>query len=42
MPGSEGIVQDAIMLGAPVTGSKKDWQDISTVVAGRIVNGFCR
>ncbi|XP_059481329.1 transmembrane and coiled-coil domain-containing protein 4-like [Neocloeon triangulifer] len=41
-PGSEGIVQEAIMLGAPVTGSVKDWQDISTVVAGRIVNGYCR
>ncbi|XP_065343645.1 transmembrane and coiled-coil domain-containing protein 4-like [Cloeon dipterum] len=41
-PGSEGIVQEAIMLGAPVTGSDSDWQDISTVVAGRIVNGYCR
>ncbi|CAG0882904.1 unnamed protein product [Darwinula stevensoni] len=39
---SEGIVQDVIILGGPLSGSKKDWEAVSRVVAGRIINGFCR
>lgn len=38
---SEGIIQDAIMLGAPVTNKKSQWEKCERVVAGRIVNGYC-
>ncbi|KAJ8395134.1 hypothetical protein AAFF_G00035900 [Aldrovandia affinis] len=40
--GSEGVVEDAILLGAPVDGSAKQWERMSKVVAGKIVNGYCR
>ncbi|XP_012286477.1 transmembrane and coiled-coil domain-containing protein 4 isoform X2 [Orussus abietinus] len=40
--GGEGIIQDAVILGAPVTDSKKQWEKCSTIVAGRIVNGYCK
>lgn len=39
---SEGIVQDAILIGAPVTGSTKEWSRFARVVSGRLVNGYCR
>lgn len=38
----EGIIEDVIFLGAPVTASKVEWEKFKKVVAGRIVNGFCR
>lgn len=41
-PGSDGIIQDAYLLGAPVTGEAKSWLPLLRVVAGRLVNGFCR
>ncbi|CAL8253755.1 unnamed protein product [Arctogadus glacialis] len=40
--GSEGMVEDVVLLGAPVDGSEKAWERISRVVAGKIVNGYCR
>ncbi|XP_061592807.1 transmembrane and coiled-coil domain-containing protein 4 isoform X2 [Cololabis saira] len=40
--GSEGVVQDVVLLGAPVDGSEKAWERVATVVAGKIVNGYCR
>ncbi|XP_029105174.1 transmembrane and coiled-coil domain-containing protein 4 isoform X2 [Scleropages formosus] len=40
--GCEGIVEDVVLLGAPVDGSSKQWEKLSQVVAGRIVNGYCR
>ncbi|XP_017564304.2 transmembrane and coiled-coil domain-containing protein 4 [Pygocentrus nattereri] len=40
--GSEGVVEDVILLGAPVDGSEKTWDRLSKVVAGKIVNGYCR
>ncbi|XP_008289637.1 transmembrane and coiled-coil domain-containing protein 4 [Stegastes partitus] len=40
--GSEGVVEDVILLGAPVDGSEKAWQRMTRVVAGKIVNGYCR
>uniref|UniRef100_A0A8C1Z3M2 Transmembrane and coiled-coil domains 4 n=1 Tax=Cyprinus carpio TaxID=7962 RepID=A0A8C1Z3M2_CYPCA len=40
--GSEGVVEDVVLLGAPVDGSEKAWQRLSKVVAGKIVNGYCR
>lgn len=39
---SEGIVQDAYLFGAPVSGSLEYWRKFSKVVSGRIVNGYCR
>jgi hypothetical protein len=38
----EGIIHDAILLGAPVTGAHKDWQKLMRVVSGKVVNGYCR
>lgn len=40
--GSSGIIEDVILLGAPVSGSAKDWQPFAKVVAGKIINGYCR
>lgn len=40
--GSEGIIEDVVLLGAPVSGSVKHWEKLSHVVAGRIINGYCR
>jgi len=38
----EGIIEEAIMLGAPVTGNADDWCPLARVVSGRIVNGYSR
>ena len=38
----EGIIEEAIMLGAPVTGSADEWRPLARVVSGRIVNGYSR
>ena len=40
--GAEGIVQDAIILGAPVTDKIHQWTKCRRVVAGKIINGYCR
>ncbi|XP_069550082.1 transmembrane and coiled-coil domain-containing protein 4 [Brachyistius frenatus] len=40
--GNEGVVEDVVLLGAPVDGSEKAWERMATVVAGKIVNGYCR
>ena len=40
--GGVGIVEDAVLLGAPVTGDENDWSRVMTAVAGRVVNGYCR
>lgn len=40
--GSEGVVEDVVLLGAPVEGTEKAWQKMAGVVAGKIVNGYCR
>lgn len=40
--GSEGVVEDVVLLGAPVEGSEKAWERMARVVAGKIVNGYCR
>ena len=39
---SEGIIQDVILLGAPVSGSFQNWKSFSRIISGRIVNGYCR
>uniref|UniRef100_A0A3Q0SH20 Transmembrane and coiled-coil domains 4 n=1 Tax=Amphilophus citrinellus TaxID=61819 RepID=A0A3Q0SH20_AMPCI len=38
----QGVVEDVVLLGAPVDGSEKAWQRMARVVAGKIVNGYCR
>ncbi|XP_057320459.1 transmembrane and coiled-coil domain-containing protein 4-like isoform X2 [Microplitis mediator] len=38
---AEGIIQDAIMLGAPVTDKSSQWEKCSRVVAGKMINGYC-
>ncbi|NXK42037.1 TMCO4 protein, partial [Piprites chloris] len=39
---SQGIIEDAILLGAPVEGEAKHWKALTKVVSGRIINGYCR
>lgn len=39
---SEGIVEDVILLGAPVSAAPDRWSKILPIVSGKIVNGYCR
>jgi len=39
---SQGIVQDAILIGTPCTRNSSDWNKITEIVAGRVVNAYCR
>ncbi|NXS63853.1 TMCO4 protein, partial [Brachypteracias leptosomus] len=39
---SQGIIEDVVLLGAPVEGEAKHWKAITRVVSGRIINGYCR
>ncbi|XP_054276906.1 transmembrane and coiled-coil domain-containing protein 4-like isoform X1 [Macrosteles quadrilineatus] len=38
----EGIIQDAILIGAPCSGNAEYWKKFTRVVAGRLVNGYCK
>ncbi|XP_054996337.1 transmembrane and coiled-coil domain-containing protein 4 [Sorex araneus] len=38
----QGIIEDVVLLGAPVEGEAKYWEPFRKVVSGRIVNGYCR
>ncbi|EDV28684.1 uncharacterized protein TRIADDRAFT_51841 [Trichoplax adhaerens] len=38
----KGIIENVILLGTPVTGSTKQWNEIAELVAGKVVNGYCR
>lgn len=38
----EGIIEDVVLLGAPVEGAAKHWKPLTRVVAGRIINGYSR
>uniref|UniRef100_A0A8C0J2X1 Transmembrane and coiled-coil domains 4 n=1 Tax=Chelonoidis abingdonii TaxID=106734 RepID=A0A8C0J2X1_CHEAB len=38
----EGIIEDVVLLGAPVEGDAKYWKTFTKVVSGRIINGYCR
>ncbi|GAB1610148.1 transmembrane and coiled-coil domain-containing protein 4-like, partial [Argonauta hians] len=40
--GCEGIVEDVILLGAPVSASSVNWEQLPRVVSGRLINGYCR
>ena len=37
-----GIVENAILLGAPVSANSDDWAVLTKVVVGRLVNGYSR
>lgn len=39
---SQGILEDVVLLGAPVEGEAKYWKAFTKVVSGRIINGYCR
>lgn len=41
-PDCQGIIEDVVLLGAPVEGEAKHWEPFRKVVSGRIVNGYCR
>ncbi|XP_054857556.1 transmembrane and coiled-coil domain-containing protein 4 [Eublepharis macularius] len=38
----QGIIEDVVLLGAPVEGEAKSWKPFTKVVAGKIINGYCR
>ncbi|CAC5401214.1 Uncharacterized membrane protein F35D11.3,Transmembrane and coiled-coil domain-containing protein 4 [Mytilus coruscus] len=38
----EGIIEDVILLGAPVSGDAKSWKNLGKVVAGKIINGYSK
>lgn len=38
----EGIIEDVILLGSPISGTATDWHNFDRVVSGRIVNGYCK
>ncbi|XP_055430254.1 transmembrane and coiled-coil domain-containing protein 4 isoform X1 [Bubalus kerabau] len=38
----QGIIEDVVLLGAPVDGEAKHWEPFRKVVSGRIINGYCR
>ncbi|XP_046446039.1 transmembrane and coiled-coil domain-containing protein 4-like [Daphnia pulex] len=40
--GGRGIVQDAVLIGTPVTGNPSEWRPLLDVVAGQLVNAFSR
>lgn len=37
-----GVIQDAVLIGSPVTGSANEWRPLLDVVAGRLVNAYSR
>jgi thioesterase domain-containing protein len=37
-----GIVEDVVLLGAPVSASPKQWRQMCKVVGGRVINGYCQ
>jgi hypothetical protein len=39
--GAYGLVEEVYLLGCPVMASHAEWVQISTVVSGRVVNGYC-
>ncbi|KAJ3023945.1 hypothetical protein HKX48_009153 [Thoreauomyces humboldtii] len=38
--GAFGLVEEAYLLGCPVMAEKKEWEQIASVVGGRVVNGY--
>ena len=40
--GGTGIIEDAILLGAPVSADVNRWRCAGQIVAGKLINGYCR
>ncbi|XP_045204064.2 transmembrane and coiled-coil domain-containing protein 4-like isoform X2 [Mercenaria mercenaria] len=40
--GGEGLIEDVVLLGAPVSGDPKNWRPLIKVIGGKIVNGYAR
>ena len=40
--GPFGIVENVVILGAPLPGDAASWRDVTKMVAGRVINGYCR
>ncbi|XP_070560790.1 transmembrane and coiled-coil domain-containing protein 4-like [Ptychodera flava] len=40
--GCEGLIEEVILLGTPAPASASHWSKFKRVVAGRIINGYCR
>ena len=40
--GPFGIVENVVILGAPLPGDAASWRHVTKVVAGRVINGYCR
>ncbi|KAG8506641.1 Transmembrane and coiled-coil domain-containing protein 4 [Galemys pyrenaicus] len=38
----QGIIEDVVLLGAPVEGDARHWEPFRMVVSGRIINGYSR
>ncbi|KAI8517009.1 Transmembrane and coiled-coil domain-containing protein 4 [Branchiostoma belcheri] len=38
----EGIIEDVVLLGAPINGKPENWMPMDRLVSGRIINGYCR
>lgn len=39
---SEGIIENAILLGAPVSAAPERWAKILPIVSGKVINGYCQ
>ncbi|KAH9420136.1 transmembrane and coiled-coil domain-containing protein 4-like [Dermatophagoides pteronyssinus] len=39
---SEGIIEDVVLLGAPVSAVPERWERFMSIISGKIINGFCR
>lgn len=39
---AEGIIENVVLLGAPVSASTERFQKIMSVVNGQLINGYCR
>ncbi|OTF76173.1 DUF726 domain-containing protein, partial [Euroglyphus maynei] len=39
---SEGIIEDIVLLGAPVSAVPERWERFMSIISGKIINGFCR
>lgn len=38
----KGIIENVVLLGAPVEGDARNWKPFPRVVSGKIINGYCR
>lgn len=39
---SEGIIENAVLLGAPVSAAPERWAKILPIVSGKLINGYCQ